>query len=172
MRVSNILSILAVAITSASALSIDISYRPRDQSPLVPFETEIPGGSPVVLCEDGKGDLVDIKKITIEPNPPVAGQNLHIEVEADVKETIEPGAKIWVEVKLGYIILIKKTFDFCDEITNIDLECPIEKGPLTVTRDEQLPKEIPPGKFQVTAKLYDQYEVQVTCLKAHVQFNH
>jgi len=170
MKVTNILSVLAVAATSASALTIDMSYRQQDQTPLIPFDTSIPGDSPIQLCSDPKDDLVDIKKITIDPNPPVPGQNLHIEVEADVKQRIEEGAQIWVEVKLGYIVLIRKTFDFCEEIKKIDLECPIEKGPLKVSKDEQLPKEIPPGLFKVTAKLYNQDEEQVTCLHAEVDF--
>lgn len=171
MKFATVLSVFAVGVTFVSALAVDIQYSPKDQTPVVPLDQKIPGNSPVSLCSlDPSKDLVTIDRVDIDPNPPVPGKTLHIEASGTVKERIEDGAYIWVEVKLGYIILIRKTFDFCEEIKNVDMECPIEEGPLKITKDVDLPEQIPPGKFIVTAKLFNKYDIQITCLKAEVTF--
>ena len=72
-----------------------------------------------------------------------------IEASGTVKETIVNGAYVKLQVKYGYIKLLDTTADLCEEIKNVDLECPIEKGKISITKDVQLPKEIPPVKTQV-----------------------
>jgi hypothetical protein len=32
-------------------------------------------------------------------------------------------------------------------VSNVDLECPIEKGKITITKDVEIPKEIPSVSF-------------------------
>jgi hypothetical protein len=49
-----------------------------------------------------------------------------------------------VEVKWGVITLVKQTMDLCDQIENVDLKCPLEKGRMTLTKQVDLPKQIPP----------------------------
>lgn len=49
-----------------------------------------------------------------------------------------------LEVKYGYIRLINTQADLCKEIKNVDLECPIEKGEISILKSVELPKEIPP----------------------------
>lgn len=54
-----------------------------------------------------------------------------------MKETVEIGSEANVIVKLGVVQLLRKTFDICEELENnkddIELQCPIEKGDLTVS---------------------------------------
>jgi hypothetical protein len=59
-------------------------------------------------------------------------------------ERIEKGATVNLEVKWGLITLIKQTVDLCDELKNVDLECPLEKGEMVLTKEVDLPKQIPP----------------------------
>lgn len=47
-------------------------------------------------------------------------------------------------VKWGLITLISQTVDLCEQIKEVDLECPLEKGPMTLTKDVKLPNAIPP----------------------------
>lgn len=49
-----------------------------------------------------------------------------------------------LQVKYGYIRLINTKADLCDEIKNVDLECPIKKGRISIIKQVDLPKEIPP----------------------------
>lgn len=73
-----------------------------------------------------------------------SGQSLVIKAVGTVHETIEDGAYINLEVKYGLIKLIHTTVDLCDQIKNVDLDCPIEKGVMTLAKAVDLPNRIPP----------------------------
>ncbi len=74
----------------------------------------------------------------------VRGANLTIQATGTVKEDIEDGAYVKLQVKYGYIKLIDTTVDLCEEIKNVDLECPIQKGRISIVKEVELPREIPP----------------------------
>lgn len=76
-----------------------------------------------------------------------SGTTLTIEATGIVKETIEDGAYVDLEVKYGYIRLINTRADLCNEVKNVDLECPIEKGKIAIVKQVDLPKEIPPVRI-------------------------
>jgi hypothetical protein len=95
-----------------------------------------------------------------------------------------------LQVKYGLIRLISTTADLCEQIKNVDLECPIEKGKLSITKSVDLPKEIPPvrlvsppffldallktrdsqGRYTVVADVYTKDHKKITCITAQVQF--
>lgn len=62
-------------------------------------------------------------------------------------EDIEDNAYVILQVKYGLIRLVNTQANLCEQVTNVDLECPIEKGKITITKDVELPKEIPPVGF-------------------------
>ncbi len=72
------------------------------------------------------------------------GHELVIKASGVVTAKIEKGSYIRLQVKYGLIRLINQVVDLCDQITNVDLECPIEEGVLTITKSVELPREIPP----------------------------
>ncbi len=47
-------------------------------------------------------------------------------------------------VKYGLIKLLSTKADLCEQIGNVDLKCPLEKGKMVITKSVDLPKEIPP----------------------------
>lgn len=47
-------------------------------------------------------------------------------------------------VKYGYIKLVNTEADLCEQVKNVDMECPIKEGLITITKDVQLPDQIPP----------------------------
>ena len=61
-----------------------------------------------------------------------------------VKDTIIQGAYVRIEVKYGFIKLINMQSDLCEQLGNVDLECPIEPGKLVITKSVDLPRQIPP----------------------------
>jgi len=69
---------------------------------------------------------------------------LTIEATGIVKEAITDGAYVNLVVRYGYIKLLDTKADLCKEIKNVDLDCPIEKGKISITKEVELPKEIPP----------------------------
>jgi hypothetical protein len=60
---------------------------------------------------------------------------------------VEPGAKVFIQIKYGLITLIKQEADLCDQIENVDMHCPLEKGDMTLTKEVDLPQEIPPVSY-------------------------
>lgn len=94
-----------------------------------------------------------------------------------------------VEVKYGYIKLIHKSIDLCENAGQVDLECPVKAGEMILTKEIDLPKAIPPvsalttsnrqsfktdnfqGKYHVTADVYTKDDVPITCLTADIFFH-
>lgn len=75
-------------------------------------------------------------------------------------------------VKYGLITIIRQTADLCDTVQKVDLECPLKKDEdVKLTKDVDLPKQIPPGKYSVIADVYSKDEKKITCLTATVEFH-
>lgn len=49
-----------------------------------------------------------------------------------------------LQVKYGLIRLVNQRLDLCEQVSNVDLDCPVKKGKMTIVKDVDLPKEIPP----------------------------
>lgn len=72
------------------------------------------------------------------------GETLTIEAVGDLLEDVGEGAYVVLQVKYGLIRLVNTEADLCEQVSNVDLSCPIKKGKTTITKDVELPKEIPP----------------------------
>lgn len=99
-----------------------------------------------------------------------SGETLSITASGILSKDIADGAKVQVSVKYGLITIINQTADLCETVKNVDLECPLEKGELKITKDVELPKQIPPGHYTVSAKVVTVDGEDITCLKASVEF--
>ncbi|KAJ7889389.1 hypothetical protein B0H14DRAFT_2692147 [Mycena olivaceomarginata] len=75
-------------------------------------------------------DAVQIKSISVSPDPPKIGADLTVTVDLDVVETIEEGTTADVLVKVGRIKLLQKTFDICEEARNANatISCPLSRA--------------------------------------------
>ncbi|KAL2258091.1 hypothetical protein VTK26DRAFT_8736 [Humicola hyalothermophila] len=161
-------AILALAATTANAFNV---FRSDGQSRITDDDLDVPGRNPLKFCDaDRSDDIITIEEVMLTPNPPQAGNTLVIEAKGTVKETILDGAYVNLEVKYGYIRLISTTADLCKEIKNVDLECPIDKGDIAIVKSVDLPKEIPPGRYTVSADVYTKEGEHITCLTATVVF--
>jgi hypothetical protein len=72
------------------------------------------------------------------------GSTLTIEAVGDLLEDVDDGAYVVLQVKYGLIRLVNTEADLCEQVSNVDLTCPIKKGKTTIVKDVELPKEIPP----------------------------
>jgi hypothetical protein len=79
-----------------------------------------------------------------------SGKTLSIEAVGELLEDIEEGAYVVLQVKYGLIRLVNTQANLCEQVSNVDLECPIKKGKTTITKDVELPKEIPPVSILLT----------------------
>ena len=99
-----------------------------------------------------------------------SGTTLTITASGVLAEDVEEGAKVHLSVKYGLITIIRQEADLCETVTKVDLECPLKKGDITLTKDVDLPAQIPPGTYSVEANVVSKGGDDVTCLKATVAF--
>ncbi|OCH92508.1 hypothetical protein OBBRIDRAFT_726717 [Obba rivulosa] len=117
-------------------------------------------------------DIVEIKSLEINPDPPEKGQNLTITVKGVAKEQIEDGAYASVVITIGGIKLPPKEYDLCEEArkANASIQCPIEKGEHEVTQTVELPKEIPNWPISIQAQGFTADDRDLTCANFMVKF--
>jgi len=133
----------------------------------------VPGDNPLNYCKKKHdNDILVIEQVNLTPNPPLKGQTLTIEAVGTLLEDVAEGAYVVLQVKYGLIRLVNTEADLCEQVSNVDLSCPIHKGKTTIVKDVQLPKEIPPGTYTVFADAYTARpeSKKIICLEATVTF--
>ncbi|KAH9824494.1 phosphatidylglycerol/phosphatidylinositol transfer protein-like [Teratosphaeria destructans] len=159
-------TILLASTASASLFGSSIKI-----SPNVDGSLSVPGENPLQHCEDPKDDILDLKSVDLDPNPPKAGNTLKIAATGQLSKDVEEGAKIHLTIKYGLITIIRQEVDLCENAGKLDIECPLEKDEeVKLTKEVDLPSQIPPGKYTVVADVYTKSEEKVTCLTATVEF--
>jgi hypothetical protein len=96
---------------------------------------------------------------------------LTITANGTFNKAIEPGATVFLQVKYGLITLIKQEADLCDNLPQIDMSCPIEKGVMTLKKEVDIPKQVPPGKYTVLADVNTVDKEKITCMESTVFFS-
>lgn len=76
-------------------------------------------------------------------NPLPSGKTLSIKAHGNFTETVNKGSYIKVQVKYGLITLLSSQFDLCEQMSNVDEECPLD-GEKTITKDVEIPQQVPP----------------------------
>ncbi|KAI9718665.1 MAG: Phosphatidylglycerol/phosphatidylinositol transfer protein [Chrysothrix sp. TS-e1954] len=156
-------ALLLTTLTSAS-------WFDTKQSALAEEPLPVPGDNPLTYCHKPDDYILDIEKVDLAPNPPLAGKNLTITASGTLSERVDSGAKVHLEVKYGLIRILSTVVDLCDYAKEVGEECPLEKGELEFRKDVELPREIPHGKYTVLADVITKEEKKVTCLTATVIF--
>ncbi len=180
--------------TVVTSFSLSVSYEGGKQKALATDgETiDVPGKNPLTVskihptacsslrkaplipprqyCADPKDYILTIDSVDLDPNPPTPGANLTIVASGTFSKDVEAGAKVFLQVKYGLITLIKQEADLCDQLGNVDLTCPLKKGPMELTKSVQIPKQVPKGMYTVLADVYTNEGEKVTCLQATVHF--
>jgi hypothetical protein len=88
--------------------------------------------------------ILQIKEVTLNPDPPRKGQALNIKATGIFSEAVTKGSYAQVIVKYGLVRLLNQTYDLCDNIGQANISCPIGPGEITLEHNIDLPKEIPP----------------------------
>jgi len=165
------LSALLVTLYSTTTFAGALWSSPSNDQVRLAEEFSVPGENPLLFCADPKDNILTIDKVDLGPNPPEAGKKLSITATGKLNKDVEEGAKVHLQVKFGLITLINQETDLCDQVKNVDLECPLEKGDLSLTKDVDLPGAIPPGKYTVLADVFTKDGDKITCLTATVWFH-
>ncbi|EQK98831.1 hypothetical protein G6O67_000412 [Ophiocordyceps sinensis] len=130
---------------------------------------KVPGENPLYHCAgDRARDGVEITRVDLTPNPPAMGQNLVINATGAVKTTINQGSKVHLIVKMGFVTILNRVEDLCEQVGHVDLECPIKKGTMNIVKTVSLPGHIPAGPFTVEANATTEDGEPITCLQGTV----
>jgi hypothetical protein len=100
-----------------------------------------------------------------------SGSTLSIKASGNFKQEVTEGFKMHLQVKYGLITLINQNADGCETIKKGDLECPLKKGEMSLTKDVDLPAQIPPGQYTVLADVFTEDGDKITCLTAKIAFH-
>jgi hypothetical protein len=95
------------------------------------------------------------------------GETLRIEAVGTLSEDVAEGAYVVLQVKYGLIRLVNTEADLCEQVSNVDLSCPIRKGKTTIVKDVELPKEIPPVRSML-ALVPDFLSSRADCLPGNL----
>ncbi|KAF1834063.1 phosphatidylglycerol/phosphatidylinositol transfer protein precursor [Decorospora gaudefroyi] len=164
------LTTVVLAALSAVSVSASPSWMGADQV-TIKEEYKVPGDNPLYFCGDPADDILKIEKVDLSPNPPKPGETLSIKASGDFKEEVGEGFKMHLQVKYGLITLINQNADGCETIKKGDLECPLKKGDMSLTKDVDLPQQIPPGQYTVLADVFTEEGDKITCLTAKIAFH-
>ncbi|KAF2805497.1 uncharacterized protein BDZ99DRAFT_466488 [Mytilinidion resinicola] len=168
MKAATLLASLTLASAAFAVASPAPAWLPSQVS--INEDFPVPGDNPLYFCSDPADDVLTIENVDLNPNPPEKGKTLSITAKGTLNEAIEDGAKVHLQVKYGLITLINQEADLCEQVKQVDLECPLDKGKLVLLKDVDLPKEIPPGKYTVLADVFTKDNDKITCLTAQVSF--
>lgn len=134
-------------------------------------EYKVPGDNPLYFCNNPVDYLLKIGSVDLSPNPPQPGQSLSIKATGDFGEEVGDGFTMHLKVKYGLITLINQDTDGCQIIKKGNLDCPLQKGEMNLTKEVDLPSQIPPGHYTVLADVFTEDLVPITCLTAEVTFH-
>lgn len=154
---------------SSLATSSSLSFFGKDQQ-VLDEDLKVPGDNPLEFCGKSDDFILTINNVDLEPNPPLPGKTLTVKAKGNFTQKVEEGATLNLVVKYGLIRLFNQEADLCEQMKNaVDEECPLI-GEKTITKDVDLPKEIPPGHYTVLADVYTKDRVKITCLTASIKF--
>ncbi|KIW32364.1 uncharacterized protein PV07_03916 [Cladophialophora immunda] len=168
MKVSAILLSLLTAVSAVSSRSLF-----GGQNALVDEEPKfkVPGKNPLNFCADPKDYILTVDYVDLSPNPPLPGQKLTITANGTFSKDIDPGATVFLQVKYGLITLIKQEADLCDNLPKIDITCPLKEGVMTLKKEVDIPKQVPPGKYTVLADVNTVDKEKISCMESTVFFS-
>ncbi|CCE65622.1 hypothetical protein TPHA_0M00470 [Tetrapisispora phaffii CBS 4417] len=164
---------LLFQLSTVWSFQINAPFFAKGQPPVTDKEP-IPGDSSLQHCDLAISQVVDITQVNLSPNPPARGKDLTISASGTVASVVGEGSYVDVEVRLGYVKLLTQKFDLCQMLSDNDIaglgECPIQKGAYSLTKAVRIPDEVPPGKYTVLARAYNEHGELLTCITGDIVF--
>lgn len=149
----NLLNFLTSDVTS-EIFSEDIS-----RSNLIPF----PGGSPIEQCEAGRPQLLQVENVVMDPVFPQAGKTVTITADGNLLAPVTAGSYVDLFVKYGTYKVFKNRYDLCSYTPEVGYECPTGPGPVSISKEIDLPYEMTSGEYLIIAKAYTATGELLTC---------
>jgi hypothetical protein len=82
-------------------------------------------------------------------------------------EDVEDGAYVFLTVFYWNIKILESKTDLCEQVSKVDLECPLKAGKTTITKEVALPDQIPPVS---TLTILDSFSNTKFFYRVHIRF--
>jgi hypothetical protein len=120
-------------------------------------------------------DAIILHSVSLTPDPPVAGSPLSAVFDFTANKEILEGAYVEIKVKVGFITLLTTTIDLCDDsedgvLTDTGVSCPIAAGDYVLTKNVDLPAEIPALEFTVETRGFTYDDADMFCVNVLANF--
>lgn len=114
-------------------------------------------------------DLVTVNSVTINPNPPQKGEDLEVTGSITPKEDIT-GGDTELQVKLGFLPVLKQEKKFCDAVSDGGGSCPLSSGSTyTLSIKQEVPSATPGATYTGTYKATDQNGKALFCIEVDLK---
>ncbi|KAK0551967.1 hypothetical protein OC845_001940 [Tilletia horrida] len=116
--------------------------------------------------------VVDLHTVNVSPDPPQAGKNMTVQATGTVRSKIDEGAYGVVDVKIGFIRLLHRQIDICEQAreNGAEVQCPVEAGDYDISQTVELPSPIPPAQFGIHFDGFTSNDEPLLCLDLTVDF--
>ncbi|KAI9297391.1 hypothetical protein K502DRAFT_323303 [Neoconidiobolus thromboides FSU 785] len=115
-------------------------------------------------------DLLHISKVSITPQVPVRGQKITVTLTGELSDEIPDGTTAHVIAKNGDVTVIDKSYNFCTVVGSGQNKCPIKKGPVTTTKEIEIPAGLPDGSYIIDGTINTPAKKQVAHIQLKVTF--
>jgi hypothetical protein len=84
-------------------------------------------------------------------------------------QTVDFGAKLFVQVRMGPMTILRKEYTFDEAIDAVNLSCPLKE--YRKITEVEIPSGIPSGGYSVVVEAYTQgHEREITFLEGSIVF--
>jgi len=115
----------------------------------------------------GSSDTLTINSVTINPDPPVKGDNVTVGVYGSLTESIT-GGNVTILIKYGIIYIVDETQNIC--LADPEVGCPINAGNVAIKQTVLVPATIPAGSYDAGVVGVDENENQIFCVNVTLNF--
>lgn len=117
------------------------------------------------ICKRYPQQTLQISSVTLNPNPPQAGNNLQVTIQGTLTEPMAAGSAGQVSVNYAGTPMYTGPFDPCQFLAGSSNQCPLAKGPQTLSITQQITPMAPSGgPYQGTIVITDQNKNIVSCI--------
>lgn len=106
-----------------------------------------------------------------------SGATTTIKVSGSLAEDVSAGAEWNLAIKKGKwlpaskVTLLERKEDLCDKVASMDMQCPIARGPVTFSKQFDLPRDMPNGHYRVHVEAMNSDGKSIFCVETLYTYN-
>ena len=98
-----------------------------------------------------------------------SGQNFTLAAQGYLKQDVHPGSIVRLQANLhvgkAFIPIFRSLYDLCELLPDFGEYCPVDSGEIYLSRQSELPDEIPKGEYQVIVQAITDDKKELFCIE-------